>query len=134
VERLVVLCVLGCLGCGGSAETPVQKCDDLVNDLCNRGVSCAPAQTGTHDNCVQQLQQILPCGTTKKVGTSYDRCVMQINGDSCQILFPTDPQTGQVSVSLPADCVGVIQTRSPDPVVGGSMFSPARALAAGAGE
>ena len=109
MKRTVVLCVLVCIGCGGSsAKTPVQKCDDLITFVCDRGVECIPA-AGTHAECVQALQQVLPCGMAKMVTTSYDRCVSQIKADSCTVLFPADPQTGDRTLSLPADCVGVIQ-------------------------
>ncbi|HEX7844111.1 MAG TPA: hypothetical protein VF469_41835 [Kofleriaceae bacterium] len=76
---------------------------------------------------MQQLQQILPCGSTKKIGTSYSRCISQINADSCPILFPADPQTGEPTLSLPADCTGVIQMFEPGQV-SGSVFDGMRAL------
>jgi hypothetical protein len=131
---MAVLCILGCIGCGGSAETPVQKCDDLINDVCDRGVECIPQQTGTHANCVQQLQQVLACGSAKKVSASYNRCIEQIKGDGCQVLFPTDPQTGQPTFSLPADCMGVIEMFEPGGQIGSSPFHRASQLSTVSGE
>jgi hypothetical protein len=131
VKQLVVLCVLGWIGCGGGSETPVDKCNDLINDLCDRGVQCAPQETGTHVNCIQQLLQQLPCGSTKQVSATYDSCVQQIKGDACQVLFPADPQTGEHSVSLPTDCNGVILMFEPGaqtPTIGGSPFQRASQL------
>ncbi len=117
MKRIAMLYILGWVGCGGGSETPVQKCDDLLSDVCDRGVQCVPQETGTHDNCVQQLQQVLACGTAKMVSASYDRCIQEIKGNACWILFPTDPQTGMTSLALPADCNGAIQ-----------MFEPAQPL------
>lgn len=128
MKQWMVLCVLGCLGCGGGSETPVQKCDDLLSDLCDRGVQCVPQETGTHDSCVQQLQQQLSCGSAKKVSSTYDRCIQQIKQNSCQILFPTDPQTGQHTLSLPADCNGVIEMFEPGAPIGNSPFQGASQL------
>lgn len=127
MKRLTMLCILGWIGCGGGAATPVQRCDDLVNDICDRAVQCAPQQ-GTHADCVQAVQQIVACGMAKKIGTSYDRCVQQIKADSCQILFPTNPNTGQMALSLPADCNGVIQSFEPGAPIASSPFHAANAL------
>jgi len=127
VQRIMMLCVLGWIGCGGGAETPVQKCDDLVNDVCDRGVQCFPS-AGTHADCVQAVQQVVACGMAKKIGPTFDRCIQQIKEDSCQILFPTDPNTGQMALSLPADCNGVIQSFEPGAPIASSPFHAARGL------
>jgi len=106
--------VLVLVACGGE-KSPVEKCDDLVNVVCDRGVECIGGST--HQECVQAVQQQLPCGSAKSVSASYNRCIDQLNNDSCQILFPTDPQTGQQSLVLPADCMSVILAREvPAPV------------------
>jgi len=91
--------------CGG--ESAVEKCDDLVDDLCNRGVECLPDQ-GTHSECVQSAERSLPCGKAQSVLGSYDRCIEEINTDSCSVLFPKDA-SGNPSLALPADCKAVIQ-------------------------
>ena len=64
----------------------------------------------------------------KKVSATYDRCIQQIKGDACPVLFPTDPQTGDTSVSLPADCNSVIQMfepGAPTPAIASSAFRAA---------
>ena len=133
MKRMMVVCVLGCIGCGGGEETPAQKCEVLVNDVCDRGVECIP-QAGTHAACVQALDQVLTCGTAKQVSMTYDRCIQQLKADSCQTLFPTDPQTGQVTLVLPTDCMGVILKLEPDrptpvtPAIGSSPFQHASQL------
>jgi hypothetical protein len=139
VKRLAVLCVLGWLGCGGS-ETPAEKCDNLESDVCDRGVECLPQQTGTHANCVQALDQVLTCSSTKQVGATYDRCIQQIKADSCPTLFQTDPNNGQVNLVLPADCVGVImklEPGGPEPAtsaIGRSPFQRASQLSTASAE
>lgn len=129
MQRIMMLCVLGWVGCGGGAETPVQKCDDLVNTTCDRAVQCIPS-AGTHADCVQAVQQVVACGMAKKIGPTFDRCIQQIKGDSCQVLFPTDPQTGMTALSLPADCRGLIETFEPGTPLGDSPFRAARELSA----
>lgn len=100
------LLVAGCT----SEPSPVEKCDDLVNVICDRAVTCLPG-AGSHATCVSQVQQVLPCGSAKQVSASYDRCISQLQGDSCPVLFPVDPQTGSPMLKLPADCMAVILTR-----------------------
>jgi hypothetical protein len=89
----------------GTDKTPAEKCDDLVDTLCDRGVQCLGGSTSA---CVQSVQAQLPCGKATSVGPSYDRCVDELQSDSCGVLFPTDPSTGQPTIRLPADCMGVI--------------------------
>ena len=98
--------------CGGSDSSPVEKCDALVDTLCDRAVQCIPA-AGSHGTCVQELQQELPCGSVKAVSASYDRCMDQLAATSCPVLFPTDAQ-GQPTIELPADCMSVVLTRTAD--------------------
>lgn len=128
MNRIVVLCALVGTGCGGDAKTPVQKCDDLIDLLCDRGVQCIP-DGGTKTDCVQVVQQRLPCGMAKTVTSSYDRCTAQLRTDSCAVLFPADPQTGAPVLSLPADCVGVIQMLEPPGAPTGSKFDGASWMA-----
>jgi hypothetical protein len=130
VKRIVMLCLLGCIGCGDDDGMAVQKCDDLFDDVCDRGVECVPQQTGTHASCVQQLQQILACESARTVSMTYDRCIQQVKGAGCQDLFPTAPQTGRAALSLPADCTGVIQMFEPGAPIARSPFRAAAGLSA----
>src|SRR4051812_45521875 len=97
-------------GCG-SDVSPVEKCDDLLDLLCDRAVQCIP-NPGSHASCVQEFQQVIPCGTVKAVSASYDRCMDQVSSFACPVLFPTDPQTGGPTLELPADCKGVVLSRT----------------------
>jgi hypothetical protein len=92
-------------GCGTEAS-PVEKCDDLVDTLCDKGVQCLG---GSHAECVQAAQTTLPCGSARSVTTSYDRCVDQLESASCSVLFAFNSVTGELELRLPADCRGVIQ-------------------------
>ncbi|MGN6103545.1 MAG: hypothetical protein ACTHU0_00330 [Kofleriaceae bacterium] len=91
-------------GCGGS-DSPVDKCDDLVDQICDRAVDCVGLAHGT---CVADIQSVLPCGRAVSVKASYDRCMDQLSSNSCAALFPPD-QNGNPDLSLPADCQAVIQ-------------------------
>ncbi len=99
------------IGCGTDSPSPVEQCDDLVDVICDRAVSCLPS-IGTHATCVQELQQEIPCGSVKRVSASYDRCMSQLRTSSCPVLFPPDTQTGSPMLELPADCMSVVLTRT----------------------
>jgi hypothetical protein len=99
------------VGCGGG-KSPVEKCDDLVDVVCDRTVECVSGVTKA--DCVQAVQQQLPCGAAKSVSESYNRCIDQLDNDSCAILFPPD-QNGQPTLALPADCNSVILGRELPP-------------------
>ncbi len=92
----------------GTDPSPVEQCDDLVDVLCDRGVQCLG---GTHRECVQAVRSELPCGSAESVSASYGRCMDQLESTSCGVLFPTNPQSGDVELRLPADCMQVILTR-----------------------
>ncbi len=102
----VGLCLVGLVGCG-SEKSPVEKCDDLVEVVCDRGVECAP-ELGTKSSCVQAIKQALPCGMAERVSNSYDRCMDQLEDNSCSALYPRDSE-GDISLNLPADCFAVIE-------------------------
>lgn len=107
-----VLVLLVATACGGTEPSPVEKCDDLIDLLCDRAVQCIPTG-GSHRTCVQEVQQELACGSVKAVSASYDRCMNQLSATSCPVLFPNDAQ-GQPTLELPADCMSVVLTRTVD--------------------
>ena len=82
---------------------------DLVDLICDRGVQCLG---GTQVECVQAVQAQLSCGAVKAVSATYDRCVDQLQAAGCPSLFPIDPQTNQPALQLPADCMGVVLSRT----------------------
>lgn len=106
--KLGCLAVAVLLGCG-TERSPVEQCDDLVDVLCDRGVQCLG---GTTAECVQAVQTQLSCGAVKAVSASYDRCIDQLQAAGCASLFPLDPQTGEPALQLPADCMGVVLSRT----------------------
>lgn len=112
VAKAMVLAVLGCVGCGGD-RSPSEKCEDLVNLTCDRAVECLPGASGMHAACVQAVEQAgLSCSATKSVKPGYDRCIDQLNAQSCPVLFPIDPGTGDQMLALPTECSGVLLTQS----------------------
>jgi hypothetical protein len=112
VARALVLAVLGCVGCGGD-KSPSEECEDLVDLTCDRAVECLPGASGMHAACVHAVEQAgLSCSATKSVKPSYDRCIDQLNEQSCRMLFPIDPDTGDQTTELPAECSGVLVTQS----------------------
>jgi hypothetical protein len=109
---VVVMAVglLGWVGCGD--KSPAEKCDDLVSLICDRAVDCIAGASGMHAECVHAFDQVMLCENTKSVGPSYDRCLDQLEAQSCQALFPTDPDTGEQTLTLPVDCESVLSTES----------------------
>jgi len=103
MSKRLILAGLASLLVACGEDTPVEKCDHLVDITCDRAVQCIP-NGGTHSECVQAVQTALPCGSAVSVTASYDRCVNQLDTVGCAILFPN----GQLD--LPADCDGVILT------------------------
>ncbi|MFN0246712.1 MAG: hypothetical protein ACKV2T_07370 [Kofleriaceae bacterium] len=86
---------------GGGSETPPDKCDDLVDLVCDRAVDCVPS-AGTHAQCVADVSTALDCDAAVDVTASYASCMSQLRTTTCGSLFPND------MLSLPADCNGVI--------------------------
>jgi hypothetical protein len=108
---VLVLMMAACGGDDDGGSSPVAKCDNLVDTVCDRAVDCVPSQ-GTHTQCVQQIQQVISCGAAKAVSATYDRCISQLQSNSCSVLFPINPQTGEPELELPADCNQVILQRT----------------------
>ncbi len=97
---------IGCLvvflvACGGGSKDPTEKCDDLVDIVCDRAVECVP-NAGTHSACVAEVEGSLDCGAAQSVSATYNACLMQLRSMSCASLFPND------MLVLPTDCNGVI--------------------------
>ncbi len=93
--------VLFLVACGGGSDTPAEKCDELVDLVCDRAVECVPS-AGTHSACVTEVQGSLNCDAAQGVSAGYTPCIMQLRSMSCGSLFPND------MLALPADCSGVI--------------------------
>lgn len=114
MKRTMFVLAVTVAGCGGE-DSPVEKCDDLVSTVCDRLVECLPG-AATRAQCIQEIQAALPCGSAQDVTASYGRCMEHLREFSCPVLFPNDPETGEPSLVLPADCQGVILTgRASDP-------------------
>ena len=127
VVKVVVLAVLGCVGCGD--KSPKEKCEDLIDAVCDRGVECIDGAAGMHDECVHAVDGALTCENIKSVTSSYDHCIDLLHEQSCQTLFPRDPDTGDQSLELPAECSGVLSTQSTSRAL--DRVSHATALPAG---
>lgn len=119
---LLVVGMLG--GCGGSGDkSPSDKCFDLADAVCSRGVQCIPGGAGMQDACEQALKPVLMCDQVKSVGATYDTCMTQLNQDSCDTLFPKD-QNGDPMLVLPSPCMGVLLKTGPaDPGAGAEARS-----------
>jgi len=104
------------VSCGGGdarEKTPVEKCDDFVDSFCDRAVACIAGASGMHADCVAAFNSAdFSCADVKSVSTGYDRCMDQIHSNSCGTLFPVDPDTGEQSLELPADCARVLIGRT----------------------
>jgi hypothetical protein len=119
-QSMVMLGILGCVGCGSSERSASEKCDDLIEDLCTRAVECIP-NGGTKGQCIDAFRQIIPCASATSVSNNYDRCISQINKNSCSTLFPVDPVDNEPGLLLPSDCGAVINGVSSGGAIG-SVF------------
>lgn len=95
----VVVLLIGCGGGGGSS--PEEKCDDLIDLVCDRVVECVPDEV-TRSQCISELRSALPCGMADRVSSTYDRCMDLLEDLTCSALFPND------ELVVPADCENVI--------------------------
>jgi hypothetical protein len=103
------------VGCGGDAreKSPVEKCDDFVDSLCDRAVACIAGASGMHADCVAAFDTAdFSCADVKSVSAGYDRCMDQLRSSSCGTLFPVDPDTGDQALELPADCARILLART----------------------
>ncbi len=99
--RTVGCAVVFLVACGGGSASPAEKCDDLVDLVCDRALECVPG-AGTHSACVAEVQSNLDCDRAQDVTASYRACMTQLRSTTCGSLFPND------MIVLPADCNGVI--------------------------
>ena len=110
----IVLAMVGWIGCGGDSErTPPEKCEDLIDALCARGVECIPGARGMQSACVQAVHQSITCSMTKSVSAIYATCMNTLDDSSCSTLFPADPDTGAIALKLPATCNSVLLGLAP---------------------
>jgi hypothetical protein len=107
----LAVCVLFLAFAGCSDDpSPTEKCDDLLTNVCSRIVACVGGVT--QQECVQELQSAASCGSVTGVNANYDRCMQQLRGFSCSVLFPADPQSGELTFEPPSDCRAVFQGSS----------------------
>lgn len=116
----LVVFLVACGG-GGSADTPPEKCEALIDVVCERAVECT---TVSNSQCVMEVESIIDCNAAKMVSSTYDACIDQLESDSCAVLFPG----GQLE--LPPDCNGVIQQREalPEPQGAGGLLGSVESL------
>jgi hypothetical protein len=121
---LWIAIAIGAGACGGDDDSsPSGKCEALESQLCTRITECIPGGAGMQDACIQGIDSTAPCSAVKTIGASYDQCVNLLDSQSCTALFPTDPTTGTPEVTLPQECVGVLQS-APAPTLGVRSADP----------
>jgi hypothetical protein len=89
------------VACGGGSDSPADKCDDLVDIVCDRAIECVPS-AGTHASCVTEANGALNCDAATGVTAQYPSCLSMVRTLACATLFPNDMLT------LPSECSGVI--------------------------
>jgi hypothetical protein len=132
VDRARLLCRAACLaaclaGCGEDPPaSPAEKCEALLGDICDRAVVCVAAEVGSHENCIQLLHEENDCSAAVRVNDNYDTCATRIGEASCTALFTINPQDGEPTVNLPAECLGVFETSEERTAVGAprSLMQP----------
>ena len=105
---IVALGMLVFVGCGSDEKTPVDKCEDFLDNICTRGAECVP-ENGSKSDCVAAITAFLPCDNVMEVTEGYDSCMDQIDDSTCAVLFPVDG-SGEKALDLPTQCSGVLLT------------------------
>lgn len=106
-HSLLVVGMLGACSSSSSNKSPSDKCNDLADAVCGRGIQCIPGGAGMQQACLDAVKPALMCDQVKSVSATYDTCMTQINQDSCATLFPTDT-SGDPMLVLPDPCMGVL--------------------------
>lgn len=90
--------------------SPVAECQAYARAWCNKAFGCYvevgriaqdAAQTNI-DECVQLIEERLPCSDVTDIADSYDKCIAQINGMACSRWDV--PQTQFGTVTRPTSC------------------------------
>lgn len=111
----LVIAGVGCGGGGGGPDTPPEKCDAFVDTVCDRLVDCLDGADGMHRECVEAFNDALTCATVKNVAPTFDACLDDLAARSCALLAPTDQNTGEQDLVLPATCEDVLLLSSAPP-------------------
>jgi len=101
--------------CGGDDEdSAVDKCNTLQTTVCTRIADCsveggligASERDAAYDDCSSGVEQGLDCSNAVDVSSSYDTCIDDLNGATCDtvVAFIQDPE----NVGLPDSCSEVI--------------------------
>ncbi|HVY30386.1 MAG TPA: hypothetical protein VHB79_27700 [Polyangiaceae bacterium] len=101
-------------GAGGAANddgpSPVEQCQKYATTWCNKAFGCY-VQVGrlredelqnNVDQCIQLIEDKLPCSGVITVGDDYDKCLAQIKSMACSRWNVPETQFG--TVTPPASC------------------------------
>ncbi|HKP60369.1 MAG TPA: hypothetical protein VJV78_26770 [Polyangiales bacterium] len=110
------------LACGCS-DSPEEQCSDLLAAVCTRVTMCTEELTDTmapegfESECVKRVEQSTGvCENAVDVASSYDTCMDEIEGGSCDDLLTIRPSDDKLTVILPTSCKGVIKVDSRQPI------------------
>ena len=96
--RVIGLVLVGMvLSCGGESNDAPEKCDALVDRLCERALVCANDGT-TQAECVASAKTGLPCAQADAVSDGYDACLSELQSSPCTVLLANN------KLNLPATC------------------------------
>lgn len=120
--RLGLSLVWMALACGCS-DSPEELCKDLLGAVCTRVTMCTEELTATMapegfaSQCVKQVEQSTGvCEKAVDVASSYDTCIDELEGASCNALLTIRASDNKVTTILPASCKGVIKVESRQPI------------------
>lgn len=87
----------------GTTEA-IAACDRATGSICGKVASCSAVVSA--GDCTAALRRELNCQRAVGVSSSYQRCLSEVQGATCQGL--TDSSGG---LALPASCNGIILVR-----------------------
>jgi hypothetical protein len=89
-------------GCSTDAPGPRERCDDLVDLLCERVSGCPNGGT-TQQECLTLPAADLSCPEATGVSGAYDQCIDDLTVSPCSVLVRADG-----TVEMPESCDAAI--------------------------
>lgn len=103
MQKLGLVVIGFMIACGGGGDSPEEKCDALLENICARAVDCDVVES--HDTCIDQITAANDCGKVSAISEAFGDCMGDIKDASCGSLFPDGGD--KIQLTLPRSCSGV---------------------------
>jgi hypothetical protein len=104
-------------GCKVVEDSPPEKCDRMLEQVCDRLEGCVTDMTNEslpsdwQQTCLDGLSTEIDCSSAAEVDDdAYDSCTDSLNSLGCNVLFDfAAVATGSQGVNLPLACIGAFE-------------------------